>query len=170
MTGVQTCALPISRLCHEPRVAVLVLTEMLSAYLVSGQLKLLLEHKVLSTKTINHEVRSVMVINLKSKLTEEIKANFFVDATELGDLLPLTGTAYVTGTESKAETGELHAPEKTDAENNQSFTMCFAMDYQHGENHVIEKPKEYNFWKDHIPPLEPKWSGKLLEQIGRAHV
>lgn len=153
----------VSRLCHEPRVAVIVLTEMLSPYLASGQMKLLLEHKVVSTKTINHRVRSVMVINLKNKMDEEIKADFFVDATELGDLLPLTGTEYITGTESKAETGELHAPEKGDPNNNQSFTMCFAMDYQPGENHVIKKPKEYDFWKDHIPPLEPKWSGRLLD-------
>lgn len=40
--------------------------------------------------------------------------------------------------------------------------MCFAMDYCPGENHVIEKPKEYDFWKNHIPALKPEWSGNLL--------
>ena len=153
----------VSRLCHEPRVAVMVLTEMLAPYLVSGQLQLLLEHKIISAAVSHDQVRSVEVKNLKTGKTENIKADFFVDATELGDLLPLTKTEYVTGTESKQETGELHAPEKEDLQNNQSFTMCFAMDYQPGENHVIEKPKDYDFWKDHIPPLQPKWSGKLLD-------
>lgn len=153
----------VSRLCHEPRVAVLVLTEMLSPYLVSGQLQLLLEHRVLKSETLNHKVRSVTIINIKTKSTASIRADFFVDATELGDLLPLTDTAYETGTESKEMTGEMHAPDKADPENNQSFNMCFAMDYQPGENHVIDKPKEYDFWKDHIPPLHPQWSGKLLD-------
>ena len=80
----------VSRLCHEPRVAVLVLTEMLSPYLISGQMKLLLEHKVVSAKTIRHNVKNVTIIDLKTKTKEEIKADFFVDATELGDLLPMT--------------------------------------------------------------------------------
>ena len=58
-----------------------------------------------------------------------LSAPCFIDATELGDLLPLTGTEFVTGTESRKETGELHAPEKADPGNNQAFTVCFAMDY-----------------------------------------
>lgn len=41
--------------------------------------------------------------------------------------------------------------------------MCFAMDYLPGEHHVIEQPRDYNFWRNHIPPLTPAWSGKLLD-------
>jgi hypothetical protein len=78
-------------------------------------------------------------------------------------LLPLTATEFVTGTESRKDTGELHAPENSNPENNQAFTMCFAIDYMPGENNTIEKPKEYEFWRNHIPPLIPPWSGKLLE-------
>jgi hypothetical protein len=85
-----------------------------------------------------------------------------VDATELGDLLPLTGTEFVTGTEARIETGELHAPEVGNPANNQAFTMCFAMDYQPGEDHVIDKPKDYDFWRKYIPSLTPAWPGKML--------
>jgi hypothetical protein len=92
-----------------------------------------------------------------------LQAPYFVDATELGDLLPLTGTEYVTGTESKAETGELHAPEKGNPKNNQAFTMCFAIDYVPGGNHVIEKPRDYGFWSNHVPKMSPPWSGKLVD-------
>lgn len=37
------------------------------------------------------------------------------------------------------------------------------MDYQPGINNVIDKPKEYDFWKNYIPDLTPTWSGKLLD-------
>jgi len=152
----------VSRLCHEPRVAHAVMIEMLTQYLSTGQLDLLLQHKVQKAMVSGNTVSSLLVKDLKSGKSTTLFAKHFIDATELGDLLPLTGTEYVTGTESKADTGELHAPEKADPTNNQSFTMCFAMDYVEGENHVIEKPKEYDFWKEHVPGLSPAWSGKLL--------
>jgi hypothetical protein len=44
----------------------------------------------------------------------------------------------------------------------QAFTCCFAMDYLAGEDHVIERPRDYAFWRDHVPPLTPPWSGRLL--------
>src|SRR5690606_4027342 len=94
---------------------------------------------------------------------KKLVAPFFVDATELGDLLPLTGTEFVTGTESKADTRELHAPDKADPSNNQAFTMCFAMDYVPGEDHTIKKPINYAFWRNHVPELTPPWPGRLLE-------
>jgi hypothetical protein len=40
--------------------------------------------------------------------------------------------------------------------------MCFAMDHIAGENHTIEKPREYDFWRDYVPQLAPAWPGKLL--------
>ena len=153
----------VSRLCHEPRVAVAVLEEMLSPYLSNRQLVVLLEHKIHRANVSGSKVGNLVSRSLVSGEEWQLEAPFFVDATELGDLLPLTGTAFVTGTESKAETGELHAPDKTKPMNNQAFTMCFAMDYVPGENHVIEKPLEYDFWKNHVPPLTPEWSGKILD-------
>ncbi|MEY4868452.1 MAG: hypothetical protein RIT36_1351, partial [Bacteroidota bacterium] len=148
----------VSRLCHEPRVAHAVMIDMLTQYLSTGQLSLLLQHKAQKALVSNNSVSSLLVKDLKNGKSTTLVAKHFIDATELGDLLPITGTEYVTGTESKAETGELHAPEKADPTNNQSFTMCFAMDHVEGENHVIEKPKEYDFWKDHVPALSPAWS------------
>lgn len=40
--------------------------------------------------------------------------------------------------------------------------MCFAMDYLPGENHVIDQPGSYSFWRRYVPEMEPAWSGKLL--------
>lgn len=153
----------VSRLCHEPRVAVAVLNDMFMPYISSGKLTLLLEHKAISADVKGSKVQSLEVVNIKTKARSKLSAPYFVDATELGDLLPITGTEFVTGTESKSETNELHAPEKGNPENNQAFTMCFAIDYRPGENHVIEKPAEYAFWKDFIPKMAKPWSGKLLD-------
>ncbi len=152
----------VSKLCHEPRVALAVLSNMLAPYISSKKLILLLNHKVLSAEVNGDLVKSVLIKNLLNNKNTKLIAPYFVDATELGDLLPLTGAEFVTGTESKSETGELHAPEKANPNNVQSFTTCFAIDYVPDENHTIRKPADYDLWKNHIPDLTPSWPGKLL--------
>jgi hypothetical protein len=152
----------VSRLCHEPRVANAVLNEMLAPYISSRKVVLLLEHKIQAADAKGNKVNSVTVKETRTGKTKSLTAPYFVDATELGELLPLTGTEFVTGTESKKETRELHAPEKANPNSNQAFTVCFAVDYVPGERHVIEKPREYEFWAKHVPDLEPAWAGKLL--------
>lgn len=152
----------VSKLCHEPRVALAVMNNMLAPYLSSRKLVLLLEHKITAADHTGNKVNSLTAKELRSGSTKVLKAPYFVDATELGDLLPLTGTEFVTGTESKSQTGELHAPAIANPKNNQAFTTCFAMDYVPGEDHTIDKPKDYEFWKNLVPDLNPPWSGKLL--------
>ena len=153
----------VSRIAHEPRVALAVLYEMLMPYISSKKLTILLEHKVVDAKVNGDEVTSLTAIDLNTNAKIELKAPYFADATELGDLLPLTGTEFVTGTESKKETRELHAPEQGDPENNQAWTMCFAVDYLPGEDHTIEKPREYDFWRNFKPDMTPPWSGRILD-------
>lgn len=153
----------VSRLCHEPKVAVAVLLEMLHPYMSSGKLVLLTEHKINRADVTGDMVKSVEATNLKNNQKVVLEAPYFVDATECGDLLPLTNTEYVTGTESKNQTGELHAPEKGNPKNNQAFTLCFAMDYQPGVNNIIDRPEDYSFWSNYIPEMTPPWAGKLLE-------
>ena len=80
----------------------------------------------------------------------------------MGDLLPLTRTEYVTGFESQRQTQEPHAPPEAQPRNIQSFTCCFAVDHLAGENHTIDKPEEYDYWRNYSPQLRPAWPGKLL--------
>ena len=152
----------VSRLCHEPKVALAVLHAMFAPYESAGKLVLLLDHKVISAQHSGNRIASLEAKSFKSGKDVQLSAPYFVDATELGDLLPLTKTAYVTGTESKSETGELHAPENRDPENNQSFTVCFAIDYVKGEDWTIPKPGDYDFWKNYVPNMTPPWPGKML--------
>jgi len=153
----------VSRLCHEPRVAVTVMTDMLTPYMSNGKLRLLTMHKVKSAVVSGDNVQAIEMVNLYTGDRVMLSGNSFVDATECGDLLPLTGTEYITGTESKGDTRELHAPEKGDPMNNQAFAVCFAMDYQPGVDNVQDPPKEYTFWKNYIPEMTPPWSGRLLD-------
>ncbi|MGI6073833.1 MAG: FAD-dependent oxidoreductase [Fermentimonas sp.] len=153
----------VSRLCHEPRVAVSVLNDMLMPYISTGKLKILLSHKIKSADVTGDKVNALMMINTLNGDELLLSGKYFVDATECGDLLPITGTEYITGTESKSDTGELHAADKADPTNNQAFTVCFAMDYQPGVDNVKEPPRNYNFWKNYVPDLTPAWSGRLLD-------
>lgn len=153
----------VSKLCHEPRVALCTLYEILAPYLSSRKLILLLRHKITAADAEGNKVRALKALNQNTGAETLLSAPYFIDATELGDLLPLTGTEFVTGAESRQETKELHAAEKADPKNQQAFTLCFAMDYVQGEAHVIDKPREYDFWKSYVPQLTPPWSGKLLD-------
>ena len=128
----------VSRLTHEPRVSLAVLENALAPYLSNGLLTLLLNTKAVSADVNGDSVRAVSVGD------RTITARYFLDATELGDLLPLTRTEY------------------TRDPNQQAFTYCFAMDNLEGEDHTIDKPADYAFWRDYIPQLKPAWPGKLL--------
>jgi len=152
----------VSRLCHEPRVSLAVLNEMLAPHLSAGRVRLLLEHKVVTADRDGDRVRAAQVRHLPSADTRTLSGPYFVDATEMGDLLPLAGAEYVTGFESQKQTGEPHAPSAAQPANMQSFTCCFAIDYLAGEDHTIDKPDEYSFWRDYVPQLTPAWPGRLL--------
>ena len=90
-------------------------------------------------------------------------APYFLDASELGDLLPLAGVEFVTGAESQAKTGEPHAPSESQPANQQAITCCFAADYLDGQDHTIDRPAEYDFWRGYVPALKPSWPGRLLD-------
>jgi hypothetical protein len=152
----------VSKLCHEPRVALAVLTGMLAPYASSGRLTVLLEHAPVDAERGGDRVRSVRVKDLRTGDMRTLVAPYFLDATELGDLLPMAGVEFVTGFEAKAETGDRRAPEVAQPDNQQSFTCCFAMDYLPGEDHTIDRPADYAFWRDYEPRLSPPWPGKLL--------
>jgi len=156
----------VSALCCEPRVAEIVLHQMLAPYIHSKKLTLLRGYVITAADVTGDRVRSLKAVNQFSGKSTILAAPYFIDATELGDLLPLTGTEYVTGAESKKEKGELHAPEKADPDNQQAFTICFAMDHINGANNVIDKPDDYDHWRNFIPQLTPPWPGKLLDLTG----
>ncbi len=141
----------VSRLCFEPRVGEQVLREMLEPYLFSGKLTVLKRHRPIKAKVENNKVETVTLRGPKNAEVT-LAASYFLDATDLGDLLPLTGTAYVTGAESRDDTGEPHAKVGPAAPDEvQSFTYGFVLEYRSGENHTVTKPAGYEYFRDTQP-------------------
>jgi hypothetical protein len=153
----------VSRLCCEPRVALAVLENWLQPYITSGQLSVFLEVEPVSADCSGDRVRAVKIRSLRDNSHQWLAGSYFVDATELGDLLPLTETEFVTGAEAKSLTGELHGAETADPDNQQAFTVCFVLDYRPDQDHTIERPVEYDFWRNFVPQLIPPWPGRLLD-------
>nr|MCU0238997.1 FAD-dependent oxidoreductase [Pyrinomonadaceae bacterium] len=156
----------VSPLCAEPKVFLAVLEGWLTKYTGKGNLQILRETVPISAETNCDKVQNVTLFDKKAGEEICVTAKYFVDATELGELLPLTKTEFVTGSESSRETGEPSAKETANPENMQAFSMCFAMSYHAQQDWTIEKPKNYKFWRDFEPNLSPKWSGKLLSLTG----
>jgi hypothetical protein len=152
----------VSSLCHEPRVSLAVLTETLAPHLSSGRLQLLMEHAPVTADVEGDRVRAAIVESRRRGTRVTLTAPWFLDATEMGDLLPLTGTEHVVGAESRTDTGEDRAPDTARPHSQQAFTCCFAVDHVPGGDHTIPRPEEYAFWRDYVPELRPPWPGKLL--------
>jgi hypothetical protein len=149
----------VSKLCHEPRVAVTVIDTMLAPYLGSGQLTIKKHVRPVSCQMEERQVAAVTFRNIGTEATFTINANYVIDATELGDLLPMSNTPYVTGFESRNDTGEPSAPEKAQPENSQAVSICFAVDHIEGENHTIPKPANYEYWRKCQPSF---WGAPLV--------
>lgn len=153
----------VSRLCHEPRVAVAVLDQMLAWPRANRKLEVRLERRPVAASVAGDRIDSVTFLNLRTGATETVEARLVIDATELGELLPLAGVEYVSGAESQDDHGEPHAvggPPQPD--NVQAFTWCFPVAYDAAGEHVIERPSRYDFWRDYVPSMAPAWPGRLL--------
>lgn len=141
----------VSRLCHEPKVALRVLIDMLAPYTSSGRLSIYYGFGLVSASSNGDYIESVTVKNLVSGDMRTLTGTYYLDATECGDLLPLAGVEYVTGAEARSETGEPHALDAADPLDIQSFTYVFALDYVEGGDFTIAKPEQYDFWRRFVP-------------------
>lgn len=149
----------VSRICHDPRVAVAVLHQMLAPYQLGGRVFVMHPHRPLAAWTHGDRVTGVAVRGLESGRDALIEADMFIDATPYGELLELAKVEHVVGAESREVTGEPHAAEREDPRDQQAITWCFAIEHRPGEDHTIDKPRQYELWRDHRPP---GWPGPLL--------
>ena len=146
----------VSRLCHEPRVGLAVIEEMLAPYRSSMQLDVLLYHVPVAAETDGDRVLAVTLEDTQSGDQVVISAPYILDATELGDLLELANVEFVIGAESQAQTGEMHAVEGDPLPlDQQSISWCFAIDHLEGEDHTIDKPEDYDFWREYKADFWP---------------
>ena len=149
----------VSRLCFDPRIAVGLLHQLMNAHELSGRLLVLRGHRPIAASTNGDRVSAVVVRHIESGLNRRIEAPFFIDGTPFGDLLELAGVEHRVGPESRAETEEPHAAEQPDPTDEQAITVVFALDYLPDEDHTIEKPRDYERWRELRPP---NWPGPLF--------
>lgn len=149
----------VSKLSHEPRVSLAVLEAMLAPYRASAMLTVLVGHRPVGGNVDRDTVESVVLLDERTGAEVEVSAPYFVDATELGDLLALLGVEHVSGSEARGQTGEPHAGDVARPDNLQAFSLCFALDYLPGADLTIDRPSSFGYWSSYRSPV---WPGPLL--------
>lgn len=153
-------ACPISRIGHEPAVAAAVIEAMLAGYRSARRLVLLRRHVPRSVDVDGDRVRGIVLADTASGAAVHVEFDYLIDATELGDLLPLAGVEHVTGAESQDRTGEPHArsgPARPDDQ--QSIAVSFAFDWSADTDNLIARPPMYEFWRSY---RDNPWQGSQL--------
>ncbi|MEW4371924.1 FAD-dependent oxidoreductase [Paenibacillus kandeliae] len=143
----------VSRLAHEPKIALQVLEDMLAVYINTGRIEVLYHTEPVEAVTQHDEIVSVTVRHTgdcDSRYSTLI-GSYYLDGTDEGDLLELSGTEYVSGAESKSQTDEPHALDEAEPLDMQSITHVAAVDYIEGGDFTIDKPEQYDYWKAYKP-------------------
>ncbi|WP_436761878.1 FAD-dependent oxidoreductase [Streptosporangium sp. V21-05] len=152
----------VSGLCHEPRAALAVIEEMLAPYRTAGLVTVLLRHTPVSVEVTGDRVEAVTFTRPDG--TElVVTADYVVDATELGDLLPLAGVEHVVGAEGVDDTGEPHAAPVATPLDQQAVSWCFPLEHRPGEDHTIDRPAGYDYWSTRRARF---WPGSQLSWTG----
>ncbi|HYH10929.1 MAG TPA: FAD-dependent oxidoreductase, partial [Thermomicrobiales bacterium] len=149
----------VSGICHEPRVSLAVLETMLLPWQSAGRVRLELGWTPRSVATTGDRIDAV-TFSTGDGEEATVSARIVVDASETGELLALGDVEHVLGSESQAQTGELHAlPDDPAPLDQQAITWCFAIDWSPTTDNIIERPATYDRWR----ALEPAfWPGPLL--------
>ncbi len=135
----------VSRLTFEAPVAEAVITAMLAPHVEAGRLTVHRRTKAVAATVDRDRITEIVALGLDTTAVVGFRPSLVIDATELGDLLPLVGAEHVVGAETIADTGEPHAqPDAPKAHCVQSFTYPFALERgAPGERHVIPRPDRY---------------------------
>ncbi|WP_342555722.1 FAD-dependent oxidoreductase [Paenibacillus sp. FSL R7-0652] len=141
----------VSRLAHEPKVALAVLHEMLAPYVNTGRIEVLYYTVPVAADTEGDHITGVTVRQGMEGNLIRLCGDYYLDATECGDLLPLAGVEHVSGAEARGETGEPHALEAADPLDMQSITHVAAVDYVAGGDYTIPRPRDYDYWREYVP-------------------
>lgn len=133
----------VSEECFEPPVAVQVLHSMLAPYQQAGKLRVWLHTVPVRVERQGDRITSVLVYDFDHRDWVRLRGRYFIDATELGDLLPLAGAEYVTGAESRSQTGEPDARAQADPRAAQSFNWDFILSRDAAHPDRSPQPADY---------------------------
>ena len=153
----------VGRLCFEPEPAEQILMSMLRPSLKSGRLKLWMHTAPVEVERKGRMLQSVLVYDFGHKEWLRLRGQYFVEASELGELLPLSGLPFRIGAESQAETHERNAPQIADPHASQSFTYPFILAKSSSPGTTNDaKPPAYDSFLPHYTFVVDYGHGQLL--------
>ncbi|MEG0615545.1 MAG: FAD-dependent oxidoreductase, partial [Oscillospiraceae bacterium] len=138
----------VTRVAHEPKVALKIFNDELKPFLKNGSLTLEYFTVAVDADVQNQMIFSVEVKNISTEKSKVIEAKYFLDATDCGDLLPIVKAEYRTGAEAKSETNELHAPDVANPFDMQPTTVVAALELNPDGDYKIEKPEMYDYFSE----------------------
>jgi len=140
----------VSRLSYEPKVGAEILREILRPLVEYDKLRILYGTRAVACKMDAETGTRIETVTVRDEdgTEQHLSARFVLDATDLGDLLPLCGvegTDWIVGAESRAETGEPDAPETARPDWVQPFTFPFPLEWspETQATNVIVPPGDY---------------------------
>ena len=142
----------VSYLAHPPKLALSILTDMLKPYIDSGLISLYLEAELIDCAVENDEIKSVTYMINGEKV--EFSGEYFLDGTDIGELIAASGTEYRVGAESREETGEEDAPLVANPEDMQSFIYSACIEDRRIGDFTIPKPDLYDKFKEMVMPYD----------------
>jgi hypothetical protein len=134
---------------------------MLKPSLDNGRLRLWTHTAPVSVDRDGRKIRSVLVYDFAREQWLRLRGQYFIEATELGDLLPLSGLPFRVGAEAQSETHERNAPVVAQPRASQSFTYPFIL--EKSANAVsVPKPPAYDSFLSQYTMVVDYGHGKLL--------
>ena len=141
----------VSRLCCEPAVAETVLRSMLQPHLDAGRVVLHTHWQPVRVERVGPRL-TLVEFEDGSCGTQIVRPDVVVDATELGDLLPLAEVPFAIGSEGSLAHGESHAIEGgPDPAAEQSCTWVVALELTDQPGAVGQPPIGYAARRDAQP-------------------
>lgn len=138
----------VSQLAFEPTVAVKVIDDLLNSNTNASIPEIFLRHVPAKVEMDGDKIKHILTVNLDTEECLAFKATSYIDATELGDLLALSGASYSSGTESRSETGEPTAAEIADPEHVQDYTFPLIVEFVPKTDNTIPRPHLYDYFNN----------------------
>ncbi len=134
----------VSRLCFRPRDGLQALHALLRRH--APRLTLIRAEALLAAEMRGEALHALII--QQSGAPIRLCAAFFLDASDTGELLPMTETAYVKGAEARADTHEHDAPDQARPSQTQSFTFGFVMARRAIPAAPIPAPQDLARWRE----------------------
>lgn len=126
---------PFSADCHIVETILLQLLKDNAAHIT-----LTLNNRVVRANVANNAIQSLVLAN-----GDTVRATVYIDATDLGELLPMCSVEWVIGAEAQSDTHEQDALPQAHPEYIQPITVAVAVENRpDSENHTIQQPANYS--------------------------